>query len=320
MKILKFSPDQKPVQLQELPELPETGYLWVDFEREESSDWADFVREKLGLSIYDQHVTDSLNVHHPSFFETTPDYDTLVFLGLTSQSHAGDLSYHPTSFFLFPRVLITVRSQTSTSVERVRGLLLAGKRRIPQRPVGLLHMILSTMVDRFLALREPLTQQVETWQEHLLDPNNPFDDWMALIQQKSRLRKLEQLCESQLDTIITFCDDSHVEIDDSLSVRFNDLKEHIRRVQTQAQHLGADLESLVQIHFSAVAHRTNDIMRVLTVLTAIFLPLTFVAGIFGMNFENMPELKLPYAYFVVLALMALCAIGLTLFFRRKNWL
>ena len=76
----------------------------------------------------------------------------------------------------------------------------------------------------------------------------------------------------------------------------------------------------MQVNFSAVAHRTNEVMRMLTVVSAIFLPLTLVAGIFGMNFEYMPELKWKYAYFVVLSVMVLAGCVLLWLFRRRRWL
>lgn len=103
-------------------------------------------------------------------------------------------------------------------------------------------------------------------------------------------------------------------------MRFNDLVEHVQRVQKFAIDQKHEAEALVQMHFSAVAHRTNEIMRVLTVLSAIFLPLSFLAGIFGMNFEYMPELKIHYAYYFALGGMLSIAIALLVLFRKKRWI
>ena len=89
---------------------------------------------------------------------------------------------------------------------------------------------------------------------------------------------------------------------------------------TYAEDQQSEVESLVQLHFSAVAHRTNEIMRVLTVVSAIFLPLSFVAGVFGMNFEIMPGLKHPYGYFIALGGMAVVAVGLLVLFRVRRWI
>ncbi|MGD8483480.1 MAG: CorA family divalent cation transporter, partial [Thioalkalispiraceae bacterium] len=135
----------------------------------------------------------------------------------------------------------------------------------------------------------------------------------------SDLRKLENLCEEQIEALQEWREDTVTEFDDHISVRFNDLVEHIERVLKFSVAQKQEAEALVQLHFSAVAHRTNEIMRVLTVLSAIFLPLSLVAGIFGMNFEYMPELKMHNAYFFALGGMATIAVILLIIFRIKRW-
>ncbi len=244
----------------------------------------------------------------------------LIFRGLAPEIAEESFTSRPTTFFLFDRLLVTVRPPDSRSITAVKTRMLMNEGRIPQTPVGLLHIILNTMIDRFLAIREPLAQQLVDWSRDLLDPSHPFNDWLALMHHRSQLRVLELLCEGQEDAVSLWRENTDIAMSEHLSIRINDLVEHIRRVQNFATHQGTEVESLVQMHFSAVAHRTNEIVRVLTVLSAIFLPLTLVAGIFGMNFENMPELKLHYAYFVALGGMAGLAIGLLILFRVRHWI
>jgi Mg2+ and Co2+ transporter CorA len=94
----------------------------------------------------------------------------------------------------------------------------------------------------------------------------------------------------------------------------------VQRVIKFATDQKFEAEALIQMHFSAVAHRTNEIMRILTLLSAIFLPLSLIAGIFGMNFEYMPELKYHYSYFIVLGGMITLAVVLLVLFKIKRWL
>ena len=183
-----------------------------------------------------------------------------------------------------------------------------------------MHQIMSSMVDRFLAMREPLTEQLQRWRQDLLDPHHPYSDWMALLDYQSQLRTLSLLCEGQEDAIIQWREETGIEMDEHMAVRFNDLIEHIGRVTRFAGEQQKEIEALVQLHFSAVAHRTNDIVRVLTVVSAIFLPLTLVAGIFGMNFQYMPELGYHYGYFVALGGMLALAVVLLIVFRIKHWI
>ena len=107
---------------------------------------------------------------------------------------------------------------------------------------------------------------------------------------------------------------------DHVTARARDVLEHIDRVRTHAQRLEQTAETAVQIHFSAQGNRTNDIMRVLTVLTAIFLPLNLITGIFGMNFRDMPLLEHNVGFWITIGSMVLIAVGLSIWFWRKRYL
>ena len=109
-------------------------------------------------------------------------------------------------------------------------------------------------------------------------------------------------------------------LSDPLEVRVNDLVEHIQRVLGHARRLESSVESAVQLHFSATAHRTNQIMRTLTVITAIFMPLNLITGIFGMNFEALPGIHSPSGFWWTLGTMALIALALVVFFRTRRYL
>jgi Mg2+ and Co2+ transporter CorA len=96
--------------------------------------------------------------------------------------------------------------------------------------------------------------------------------------------------------------------------------EHIERVHSHVRRLEQSAETAVQMHFSALGHRTNDIMRTLTVLTAIFLPLNLITGFFGMNFDGLPLIHTATGVWVAIAVMAVVGAGLLAFFRRKRYL
>ena len=160
---------------------------------------------------------------------------------------------------------------------------------------------------------------MEEWADKLLDPRNSFADWYLVLGHRTQLRRLEGLCDEQLDAVVSWRESGRSDIGEYLNVRYTDLLEHIRRVTKFATNQQHEVESLVQLHFSAVAHRTNEIMRTLTVVTAIFMPLSLIAGVYGMNFVNMPELHTHLGYFFTLLAMVLLAAGLLLLFRRKKW-
>ncbi len=319
MELLHFDNGAAPRPLDPQAPLPSAGFVWLDVVRGHDTDWVDTLQRLSGLTLYEQHLRDLENIAHPSHYDGTSDYEVLLFRSLAPEQGGEAFPTRALGVLLTPRLLVTVHEPGSVSVDTARERLLNGVGRIPLRPVGLMHQVLNTVVDRFLARRDPLTEQLATWRTALLDPKNPFDDWLSLLQFGSQLRQLAMLCEEQVDALNQWQDNTATDIDEFLAVRLRDLLEHIDRVRDFAVGRGADIESLVQLHFSAVAHRTNEIMRVLTVVSAIFLPLSLVAGIFGMNFENMPELKFEYAYFVALTGMATLGLGLFGLFKRKRW-
>ena len=191
--------------------------------------------------------------------------------------------------------------------------------------------LLSGLVDRYLALRQPLTAQLETWQRNLLNPRRPFKDWTTLLEARMELRKLQHLSEEQLDAIQEWRDErlEHAEpgsastpsqMDDMLNVRATDLVEHIQRVLNHARGQESSIDSAVQLHYSATAFRTAEIMRVLTVLTAIFMPLTLITGIFGMNFEAMPLIHAPRGFWITITGMALIGLVMLGVFTARRYL
>src|SRR4029079_10878493 len=105
-----------------------------------------------------------------------------------------------------------------------------------------------------------------------------------------------------------------------LRVRSRDVQGHIERVLTHVRRLESMAENAVQMHFSAQSHRTNEIMRTLTVLTAIFLPLNLVTGFFGMNFEGLPLIHSPTGFWIVFTVMLVLGVGMSFFFWRKRYL
>jgi magnesium/cobalt transport protein CorA len=319
MEAFHFSEGRVPAPFDPSSELPQEGFVWLDVVRGEDPAWWEAVERLTGGTLYEQHRRDLENVAHPSHYDGTSEYEVLLFRSLAPEQPGEVFPTRALGLLLTGRLLVTVHEPGSVSVATVRERLLGGVGRVPLRPAGLMHLLLNAVVDRFLAKRDPLTDQLTQWREALLDPKNPFEDWLSLLQFGSKLRQLAMLCEEQVDALTQWQENTATEIDEFLAVRLRDLLEHIDRVRDFAVGREADIESLVQLHFSAVAHRTNEIMRVLTVVSAIFLPLSLVAGIFGMNFEYMPELKLPGAYFVALGAMASLGIGLLVLFRKKRW-
>jgi len=256
----------------------------------------------------------------------------------------------PVGFVVFDRVLLTVHPTDVTLRDAYALRLLAsgdsgaqaslaqgapdvrstGARGIPANPADLMLRIVNQMVDGYLALRRDLSQQLDHWQAELLNPKTRFSNWNALLSARLSLHQLDEICEDQRAAIQDWIETlkswpEHDELlnrqqRDLLQVRSRDVLEHIERVLHHVQRLEQNAETTVQMHFNAQSHRTNEIMRTLTVLTAIFLPLNLIAGIFGMNFDFIPLLHQSNGFWLAMVSMGLIAGGLGVFFWRKRYL
>ena len=205
-----------------------------------------------------------------------------------------------------------------------------GARGIPTSPADLMLRVLNHMVDGFLALRRELTHQLDHWQVELLNPRTRFNNWGALLDARLALHHLDEICEDQraavqdwieaLKTWPDTVDAAEQRERDLLQVRSRDVLEHIERVVHHVRRLEQSTETTVQMHFSVQGSRTNDIMRTLTVLTAIFLPLNLITGFFGMNFDALPLIHQQRGVWWAISLMVVVAISLALLFWRKRYL
>ncbi len=316
-------------------------FTWLSLPRSELADNLDAVQNRLqalsSVALVDLHVSDLLNNSLPSHFDYTADYDLLVFRRLTvgGALAAADLiniDTSPVAFVVLDNVVLSVHPEDcavrNSFAQRLKD---TQSNRQPTSPADLMLRMVNQMVDAYLDLRRDLTKTLEHWQALLLSPTKRFDNWDALLAARMRLHQLDDTCEDQraavqewideLDTWTTASTDlTAVRENDLLKVRSRDVLEHIERVAHHVRRLEQTLETAIQIHFSIQGNRTNDIMRTLTALTAIFLPLNLVTGFFGMNFEFLPLIHRGDGLWWAVAAMATVTVVLVTVFLRKRYL
>jgi Mg2+ and Co2+ transporter CorA len=221
-------------------------------------------------------------------------------------------------------------SQTSGQGQDTADNRSAGARGIPVSPADMMLRMVSLVVDAYLDLRRDLTRQLDHWQAELINPYTRFNNWAALLEARLSLHHLDEICEDQrsamqawlesLNTWVSPTSDALAKEHEILKVRSRDVLEHIDRVVNHVRRLEQSIETAVQIHFNAQSNRTNESMRMLTTLTAIFLPLNLIAAIFGMNFDVIPLLHAQTGFWWIIGCMALIASCLGWFFWRKRFL
>ncbi len=294
------------------------GHLWLDLQGEPQA------RERALLESFDCHpmaIDDAHRERHPPKIEEFETHTLILYRGIASFD--AELNFVPqqVAFFIGERYLISLHPGTALSLDRLldNG---EGERLLARSPefVALKAMYLSAgfYLDSLLEFEEVLSDL----EDGLLEGGS--DALMrCIVAYKSRLVKMRRIFNYHVGITqeLTAYDYSHLprEVDETLHA-INDVHERFERLYSLTQMYYDICGDLVDGYLSLSSHQLNNTMRILTVITAIFVPLTFLAGIYGMNFAHMPELGYRYAYFILLGVMLVIAGGLVWLFRRWRWI
>ena len=319
MQVLHLVPGQPAVAVPSVTPDETTGYFWIDVERS-NTDWYPEVAPWLGFDLQEHHVLESTDGRHLPFYDGTDDYDLLVLQSLDPASPTEAPVTRPFGIVVTPGVLITIRPGGKKVFGRIEGHLLSGRRRSPASTGALLALLINQIVDRLLDWRETVTELIAEWQDRLLGGDRVFDDWQSLMRLRCHLRRLEAVSEDQVDALSAWREQTGLALDPEAQSRFDALRRDLERIFSYSAVMQADIDSLLQTHYAAVGQRTNEILRFLTVVSTVFLPLNLIAGVFGMNFVHIPFLDEPVAPFLTLGVMGLIAAGVITWSRRKHWL
>ncbi len=332
---------------------PPRQLYWLSCERTELERQLPAVQSLLqqlcGTPLLDLHISDLLNAQIPSTFDYTSDYDVMLFRrleGAAPRPHQrpphqpAEPGHRPVGFAVFDPLLFSVHpADCPVRAQHLQRLLTpstapekrsTANSRLPASSADLMLRQLDLMVDGFLSLRRDMARQMEQWQMALLNPNSRFHDWSKVLQAQLGLHQLNEICEDQRAAVQDWIDalESWPEENETaerrarelLRVRSRDVLEHIERVSHHVHRMEQSAEAALQMHFSAQSNRANDIMRTLTTLTAIFLPLNLIAAVFGMNFDVLPLVHAEDGFWWAMGAMALIGAALLVFFLRRRYI
>ncbi len=292
-------------------------WLWADFADEDPLQEKALFRETLGL--HPLVIADAQRERHPPKLEAFDDYFFLLIQGLSSSSPGIDFQTIQIALFVSDRFLVTRRKSESLSVDAVWTETTKGQVEVGRGPAHVAYRILRRVTDRYTSLVEGLQLGLDAMEDEMFE--NPRDALLEnLLAYGRNLKRLRRIFNYHQDLFARLSRKDQPFIGKEERHEFIDVFEHTERLASLTslyKELGDDL---LNGYISVTSHRLNQIIRVLTVVTVIFLPLTLLVGIYGMNFEEMPELKIHNAYFILLGAMAVIAVSLLIIFRRLRWL
>lgn len=305
-------------QLNALAALPSQGFIWINASPEELDEVVAMINRLTEVSIDDNHLQDARSEEHPPYHDVGNGYEVMIFRHVLPIEDNLSFKTQPVVFFILDRLLVTL-SHPEAMLTSIYEQICATKKRNFRSPEGLVHYILNKMTDQVLKIRPLITQQQLAWQKSLLNRQKQFSDWEGLFAYKNNISQLAFLCEVQQDAVESWAQSMEEETLNRLAVRLNDLKNHISRMLHFTKKSEDEIGTLMQLHYALVSNRTNNIMRLLAVISVIFMPLSFLTGVFGMNFINMPILHWNSGFHATLIFMALTALTLMIFFKIKKW-
>lgn len=272
------------------------------------------------FNLHPLALEDVLDTSQRPKVEQYDDYLFIVVHQLYLDSK-GEIGAEQVSMFLGKSFLITLQEEGEFDVfEPVRARIRAGKGRI--RHAGsdyLAYALLDSIIDHYYPVLESIGTEIDAIEDELID--RPLARPVgSLHEHKRTLTQIRRMVWPLRDVTNSLLHDEPGLVRPETKIFLRDCYDHSVQLMDVVESYRDVLSGLTEVHISSIGLRTNEIMRVLTVISSVFIPLTFIAGVYGMNFVHMPELAQPWGYGICLLVMLLVAVGQILYFKKRNWL
>lgn len=300
----------------ELTSLTETYRVtWINVEGLGNAGVIEQIGELFGL--HRLALEDVMNPHQRAKVE---DYDDFLFIVARMVTNEPQLATEQICFFLGPKFVITVQEgKPGDCLGPVRERIRKGSGRIRHRGADYLaYALLDSIIDHYFPVLDSLGEELDQLDDELM--NRPGEASISSIHQfRSQLLVLRRAMRPHREAVNQLARDPHELITDETRIFLRDCYDHTIQLGEAIDIYRETCSDLRDYHLSCMSNRTNDVMKTLTIIATIFIPLGFIAGLYGMNFENMPELHSQYGYPMILGLMGAVAFGLVYWFKLKGW-
>ena len=273
--------------------------------------------------IFNLHPLVTEDIVNTSQRPKLEEYDNYIFIvakALAYDEHDKGLKSQQVSFVLGPGYLISLQENDKDIFGPVEERLRKSRGRIRRNGADyLVYALLDAIVDNYFVALERMGDEVEDLEDELLD--RPTPDVMRRLHQLRREGISFRKAVWPLREVVNFLERGESElVQQSTLVYLRDVYDHLIQVMDAVETMRDLLAGMLDIYLSSVSNRMNEIMKVLTIIATLFIPLTFLAGVYGMNFKHMPELEWPWAYPAVLLIMLASVVSMLFYFHRKKWL
>jgi magnesium transporter len=310
---------------EDLPALlaDESNIVWVDLQGE-TPEKASEAKDIL-LNVFNFHhltVEDCLETRNQPKVEAFPDYFYFIVHGIKpEETSSANFVTKELDGYLGKNFVVTFHVERFRSIKKVKNQIRANSYACQRGAAYLLHQILDQIIDLYMPVVDDFDNTINAIEDrvfHMQKGNNAIlEEIMDLRRSVARLKRISS---RQLDVLYRLSNGEFPQIPQNVLPFYRDVHDHLLRISDLAESYRDLVSGLFDIHFSVTANKTNEVMKLLAIFSAIMLPLSLVAGIYGMNFENMPELRSQNGYYLTLGFMILIAVTLLYYFWRKGWI
>jgi magnesium transporter len=272
------------------------------------------------FSVHPLVLEDIVNTEQRPKMEDFEEHLFIVLKMIHYQSDIHQVQFEQLSLILCKNVVISFQERVGDIFEPVRERLRKAKGRVRKMgPDYLIYVLMDAVVDNYFVVLENMGERVTELEESLV--NDPESDILQSIHKFKRELILLRRCIWPLRELIGSLERGEADlINEKTTVFLRDIYDHTIQVIDTVETYRDIVSSMMDLFLSSVSNRMNEVMKVLTVIATIFIPLTFIAGIYGMNFEYMPELGWHWGYFTALILMLAIGVLMVIWFKRKRFL
>src|SRR5215813_7658311 len=306
--------------VEQLPELlqDKSAIIWVDMDAPTTAD------EQVLLDVFHFHpltVEDCRENRHYPKVEEFPGYIYFIVHGVTADTSPDRFNTTELDGFLGSNYVITYHHEMFRSINNVKQLLRTTPVLCQRGPAYLLHQILDQVVDYYSPVLDDFDERIDRLEDDIFTLRRPNNEILSEIMDLKRsVLRLRRISGKQMDILHRMSRGEFGLIPEEMRPFYRDVYDHLVRVVDLADSYRDLISGSLEAYLSVVSNRLNEIMKVLTIFSAVMLPLTFIAGVYGMNFDNMPELHSRYGYFAAWGLMIVVAIAMLFFFWKRGWI
>lgn len=292
-------------------------WMWVDFNDIDSPQESNVFETFFSFDLL--AIADARRDMHPPKLEQFENYFFLLLKGLDSSTETIDFRTIQIAFFVTEHLLVTARKECSPSIDNLWEKCTMDKGILQQGPAHVVYQISRSLTDRYTGIITGMESSLDELENEMFE--NPGDNLLEeLVGHGKNLKKLKRIFIYHQNIFSRLSSKTQPFVPKHGRHEFNDVFEHTERLVTLSSLYKDLTDDLINGYISVTGHRLNQIVKILTIVTTIFLPLTLLVGVYGMNFDYIPELKIKYAYFFLLGSMLTISTFLLLMFRRLRWI